>query len=168
MKTLVALLLLPLGLHAQLLQNAGFESGTDGWKIIEKEPISTVTGEAAHAGKSGLRITDESKELGANVSNDRFPVTPGQKVTIGFWGRSTVEGIGAVMVIPYTANNRAILDEKGKQLFLISIKKDLGDWDRYDAEFIVPDEATSVGISIRTWTGSTGTADLDDFELKIE
>lgn len=165
---LAAFFLLPFAAQAQLLTNPGFEDGQDGWKINEKETISTVIGDAAHEGKMGLRINDESKENGANISTDRFPVTPGQKVSIGFFGRSTVEGIGAVMIMPYGAGNRAILNENGKPECVIAIKKDNGDWDRYDAEYTVPDGADSVSISIRTWTGSVGSADLDDFELKIE
>jgi len=169
-KYLSFLLLLPLSLHAadNLLGNPGFEEEQAGWAILEKEPISSVSPDAAHDGKLGLRITDESKENGANVSSDRFPVTPGQKVSLGFWSRSTTEGIGAVMLVPFSSTGRAILNQNGKPECVVAIKKDKGDWDRHDVEYTVPDGASTLGVSIRTWTGSVGTADLDDFELKIE
>lgn len=164
---LILILLVRVAAGAQVLENPGFESGAEAWKINEKEPVSSVVEEAAHEGKLGLHIVDESQTTGANVASQKFPVTAGQKVTLSFWARTGTESLLAVILIPYSANNKAITDENGKFPNSVFVKRKSGDWEHYEHEFAVPDEASAISLSIRSWTGSMGTADLDDFELKI-
>jgi len=73
-----------------------------------------------------------------------------------------------VMLMPFTDGNRPILNENGKPPVVINLDKGTGEWTRYEAEYLVPDEAVFLAISLRTWTKTTGQADFDDFELTIE
>lgn len=161
-------LIFPLVAGAQVLENPGFESGTEGWKISEKEPVSSVVEEAAHEGKLGLHVGDESQTTGANVGSQKVPVSAGQKVSLGFWARTGMDSLLAVIIIPYSENNKPITDENGKFPNAVFIKKKSGDWERYEYEFQVPDGVAAISLSIRSWTSPVGSADLDDFELKIE
>jgi hypothetical protein len=165
---LLLVCLLPLStLHSQLLENPGFEQDMHGWQNAEKSPVSSVVEDAAHEGKAGLRIADELKDGGANITTERFTITPGQKVTLSFWARSTKDAVTAVMIMPYTSSRKAILNEKGKPPVVVNIKKS-ENWERYEAEYTMPDEADAFSVVIRSWTGSVGTTDLDDFDLKVE
>jgi hypothetical protein len=167
-RLLLGITLLPAVLaQAQWLTNPGFESELEGWTVKELTPVSSASAEAAHEGKFGLRLTDEITDNGANISTERFSVTPGQKVTLGFLARSPGGSIAAVMIVPYSSNNKPLMNEQGRPPVTIGIKES-SDWVHYDAEYTVPDEATSVALSIRTWTGPTGIVDLDDFNLEIE
>ena len=164
----LAAFLLPLSaLHSQLLENPGFEDELLGWKIAEKSPVSSVREDAAHQGKAGLRIADELNDAGANITTERFQITPGQKITLSFWARSSKDAISAVMIMPYSSARKPLLTEKGKAPVVINIKKS-ENWERYEAEYTLPDEATTFALGIRSWTGAVGTTDLDDFDLKVE
>jgi hypothetical protein len=154
-------------LHAQLLTNPGFEQGLDGWQNSEKTPVSSAIPEAAHEGKLGLRVNDNVTDGGAYISSDRFDVSPGQTVTLSFWARSPHKTLAAVMITPYDSNKRAILNENGKHPVVVAIKKS-DEWEFYQASYTVVNDAVTVGFAIRSWSGSTGTADFDDFQLKIE
>lgn len=165
--SLLLSLTLPLTLRAEPLANPGFEEGDQGWNISEKIPISSVVADAAHEGQQGLRISDESTEGSANIQSSRIPVESGQTVTLTFWARSNTETLAAVNLIPFTANNRPLSDDNGK-FPAVYLKKGSGDWTFYEHQYVVPDEVTSIGLSIRSWTKSTGVADLDDFSLKVE
>ena len=164
---LSALLLSAPALQAQLLGNPGFEDGLEGWQNAEKSPVSSVVEDAAHTGKGGLRIADELTDGGANLTTERFPVTPGQKITLRLWARSSKDAITAVMITPYFSTRKPILTENGKPPVLINIKKS-DDWEPYETEYVLPDEAAAFSIAIRSWTGAVGTTDLDDFELTLE
>ncbi len=159
-------LLFPIAAQAQLLENPGFEFSKNGWKISEPKPTSSISEEAAHTGKFGLKLVDESAEGGANVVSERFPVTPGQKVTLSFWARSNKDTFAAVVLVPF-AGSKSISDDKGR-FPSVYIKRNSDEWTQYDFEYLVPDEITDLAISVRSWTASIGTADLDDFELRIE
>ncbi len=155
------------GLHAQLLSNPGFESGMEGWKTNEQTPISTVTKEAAHTGEMGLRVNDQIETDGARFFSDAFTVSPGQKVTISFWARSSQGDTAAVSLQSLGARNRAITGENGQPPLVIGIKAS-ADWKQYSGSCIVPDEAESMIIGIRSWTKAKGVVDIDDFELTVE
>jgi hypothetical protein len=167
MRTLFSLatmvLLASTSLSANQLTNPGFESEFNEWKVQEKQPVSSVTQEAAHTGTFGLHLSGP----GARIESERMEVVPGQKVTLEFWARATSNGLAVVMLVPYGGNKRPILNEKGNPPVIIVAKKSV-EWSPYKVEFSAPEDATSFGIWIRSWTGSKGEADLDDFSLKIE
>lgn len=60
------------------LPNAGFEEKTASWNATGDQGMSVAIPEAAHSGKLGLRVTDDSKTLGSSLAAPRFPVTPGK------------------------------------------------------------------------------------------
>lgn len=158
-----AALLASTTLHANQLTNPGFESEFHEWKVQEKQPVSSVTQEAARSGSSGLHLSGP----GARIESERLEILPGQKATLEFWARATANGLGVVMLVPYGGNKRPILNEKANPPVIIVVKKS-AEWVPYKVEFPSPEEATSIGVWIRSWSRSKGEADLDDFSLKIE
>jgi hypothetical protein len=164
----LSICLLPISLlHAQLLENPGFEQELKGWQIKEKSPMSSAAESAAREGKAGLHIADESSDSGASLSSERFAANPGQKVTLTFWARATKDKLAAVMIMPYGTDRKAIPNEEGKAPVVIAINES-GDWERYEAELVLPAETATFAVSIHSWPGAMGSADLDDFELKLE
>lgn len=150
-------------LNAGQLTNPGFESELSEWKVQEKQPVSSLTKEAAHEGTLGLHLAGP----GARLESERLDVVPGQKVTLEFWARATTNGLGVVMLVPYGGNKRPILNEKNSPPVVIVLKKS-EEWTPYKTEFIAPENAVYIGIWVRSWSGAKGEADLDDFSLKIE
>lgn len=158
------LVMLPIAiLHAGQLTNPGFETDFQEWKVQEKQPVSSLTQAAAHGGNLGLHVSGP----GARLESERLEVVPGQKVTLEFWARATSNGLGVVMLVPYGGNKRPILNEKNSPPVVIVVKKS-PEWTPYKVEFTSPEEATHIGIWIRSWSGAKSEADFDDFSLKIE
>lgn len=164
-RLLITFLLVPLAAGAQFLENPGFEDGDQGWG--KPDPASAVVAEAAHGGKLGLRIELKGDGDRARVDSVKFPVEAGQKVTLGFWARTASPQKFAVMLFAFNSANKPVTNENGKPLVTIGIRSSAG-WTHYEEACTLPDEASTVSVGIRSWTGATGTVDLDDFELKIE
>lgn len=163
---LIAFLVAPLIAAAQLLENPGFESGDLGW-VIKYAATASVVAEAAHDGKLGLRLHIQDGAERAHVDSAKLPIDAGRKVKLGFWARASSDQTGGVVLQAFSPNNKPIVDDNGKPLLTVGIRDSPG-WTRFDKEITLPDEATSVAIAIRSWTGSSGTIDVDDFELTLE
>lgn len=159
-------LFLPFVAEAQLLENPGFESGDLGW-VIKYAATASVAAEAAHDGKLGLRLHFQNGAERAHVDSAKLPIEAGRKVKLGFWARASSDQTGGVVLQAFSPNNKPIVDDNGKPLLTIGIRNSPG-WTRFDKEITLPDEASSVAIAIRSWTGSSGTIDVDDFELTLE
>ena len=137
------------------LANPGFENGQEGWKIKD-QGISQVEAEAAHTGKSGLRINDESPDLGSDVTCARFNTEPGKKVTVRCWARF-IEGDGSGLC----GSARSCLIPPHCILKSRSIPKDARDWRKR----VVP--CSEDAIEGEIWIIlSTPCWRLDDFELE--
>jgi hypothetical protein len=154
-------------LQAQILGNPGFESEWEGWKVEEKLSPPELTGEAAHSGKSGLRITTETEGNGVKITSDPIEVSPGQKLSLRFQARSSRSALAAVMLVPQGADKRPLFNELGKPPVFIGIRKS-DDWESYEAQYLVPGEAVAVSLWIRSWSKAAAIVDFDDFELNIE
>ncbi len=155
-------------LQAQLLTNPGFENDLNDWQIKEKRPISFAVAEAAFEGKLGLRLNDEATDAGANLTTEKFEVTPGQKISLGFMARSSNGSLAAVLLSPILSDGAPLLDEKGQPSVVAVPIKSSPDWSPYRKEYTVPEGVTSFTVSIRSWSTPTGVVDIDNFELRVE
>ena len=163
---LIIFLLTPFIAEAQPLENPGFESGDQEW-VIKNPATASVAAEAAHDGKLGLRLRIGDDAERAHVDTAKLPLDAGRKVKLGFWARTSSDQTGGVVLLAFSSNNKPVVDENGKPLLTVGIRNS-PEWTHFEKEFTLPDEVSSVAIAIRSWTGSSGTIDLDDFELKIE
>ena len=149
-----------------VLPNPGFEDGMDPWWI--NETASHITAQAAHTGAMGLRAgADRYVPTGAQVDCGRFPVTPGQELTVKFWAR-TKTGNGGVFLMFYDAANKTINDPALKAsggIPVCTVSQTDGQWHEYTLQAKAPQGATQVTIWVHTWGGSIGYIDVDDFTL---
>lgn len=147
------------------LANPGFEDGQAGWKVKDVG-ISRVDGEAAHSGKSGLRINDESPDLGSDVACARFNTEPGKKVTVRCWARF-IEGDGLGVYLRFYKGDGSCLNSADLNTEIkFVIPKDARDWQKFELSAPAPEEAIEGEIWIRSWSHAVVKADLDDFELE--
>jgi len=147
------------------LANPGFENGQEGWKIKD-QGISQVEAEAAHTGKSGLRINDESPDLGSDVTCARFNTEPGKKVTVRCWARF-IEGDGLGVYLRFYKGDGSCLNTAALHTEIkIVIPKDARDWRKFELSAPAPEDAIEGEIWIRSWSHAVLKADLDDFELE--
>jgi len=147
------------------LLNPGFEDGQNGWKFKDKG-ISLVLGEAAHSGKSGLRINDDSPDLGSDVACARFATEPGKKVIARCWARY-IEGDGLGVYLRFYKGDGTCLNslELNNEIKVV-IPKDTLDWKKFEVPALAPEEAIEGEIWIRSWSHALVKAELDDFELE--
>lgn len=143
------------------LPNPGFEEGEAGWSFENDPGIGAVVPEAAASGRLGLRMTDESTELGSDVSSARIPVTPGMGLRLTFRAR-LLSGSGIGVFVRYYDTRRRRLSERDAANIPPSIKG----WQVHTLDTIVPDRAASVELWIRSYEGTRLVADLDDFTLE--
>ena len=145
--------------------NPGFEDGQKGWSFKDSG-ISLVLGEAAHSGKAGLRINDESPDDGSDIACARFVTEPGKKVTARFWAR-LVEGDGVGVYLRFFKGDGTCLNTKELETEIIKvIPGETRDWQQFELSANVPEEAIEGEIWIHSYSSSQVKADLDDFELE--
>lgn len=146
------------------LLNPGFEDGQTGWRFKDSG-ISLVLGDAAHSGKSGLRINDESPDDGSDVACARFVTEPGKKVTASFWARF-VEGEGVGVYLRFYKGDGTCLNTKELETEIITvIPAETRDWQKFELSANVPEEAIEGEIWIRSWSHTIVKAEFDDFGL---
>jgi len=153
--------------QSNLLKNPGFEDGDQFWKLGDKEGMATITPEAAKKGKNGLRIVDKSAEQGSGVISERFPVTPGQKVKLVFWAKTLDPKFISVCIVPF-AQDKSWTTDGSEKLPAVALDDATGKWKKYELEFVAMDHMDAVAIWIHSWSSSQGTADFDDFDLRIK
>ncbi len=170
---LLACLMLPafqslLSQENTLLLNPGFENDMEGWKAPAGGPPPALSGEAAHEGGQGLRISDPDAETSCHLSSDSVPVDPGQKVKLAFWARSSSPAFMGVSVSFRTPKGKWIVGENDEKPPTCAIQNSHGEWRRYELEATAPDAAAAVVIWIHSYQKTTGEADLDDFDLAVQ
>jgi hypothetical protein len=173
MKTLVSGFSLSLVLAAAVaaaekviaLPNAGFEEKTASWNATNDHGMSAAVPEAAHSGKLGLRVTDESGSLGSSLAAQRFPATPGKNYEVRFHAR-LVKGEGiAVYLRFYNAKGEFLNTPALKNQINVAIRRDAADWKAFAKKGVAPAGATQVEVWVHSFTDKTVTADFDDFVL---
>ena len=140
------------------IPNPGLEDGTRGWRI--SEDVSKASPDAAHTGKSGLRVKiDTGRPYGSSAYTARLPVKASEKITLSFWAKASKSMMGVYLNF-YNQSGKTIKTSKKKQ---ISINKADGQWHEYKLSSKPPENAVSVDAWIHAWSNTTGTVDLDDF-----
>lgn len=169
LRSLVSFLLLCASVSAAfaapVLPNGGFEDGLSGW--VTKDAMSQVTPEAAHTGKSGLRVTDNDAAKGSDLMSAKLPVVAGQQLALTFAAKAQGDFL-AVYLWFNDAAGRPVKDETKKHtggMPAVGVKKGAGEWTPYSLKAVVPEGAATVSIWVHSWSSATGTADFDDFEI---
>lgn len=150
---------------APVLPNGGFEEGLAGW--VTKDTMSQVSPEAAHSGKSGLRITDADTQKGSDLMSAKLPVAAGQALTLTFSAKSQGDFSGVYLWFSDAAG-RPVKDEAKKYsggMPSVGVKKGAGEWTPYALKAVVPEGAVTVSVWVHSWGSATGAADFDDFEI---
>jgi len=143
------------------LPNSGFEEDGYLWAVSGS---AQVTPEAAHTGKSGLRVgTAAYSTDGASVTSARLPVTPGQNITLAFQVRSQApcsgaylwfyDDAGKVLKVPRGMNTACWISETNNV------------WSPHSLQAAVPAGAATVAVWVHASPGVPGIADYDDFVL---
>lgn len=153
------------------LPDPGFEEGSGkGWSIGDE--ISTLTPEAAHSGKMGLRIgTPAYSARGSAVTSARLPVTPGQTLTVTFWAKGEPNHAGVFLYFynaagkQVTAKAAAGQAKGGGGQPARAIDKPAGQWQQYDLKAQAPEGAAFVSLWLHSYSGGRFVIDLDDFAL---
>lgn len=164
---LIATLWLSLGVaagDALPLTNPGFEEELTGWTVLDVSgAASTVSAEAAHQGKAGLRVVDESDSLSAKVLGTPIPVEPGTTYRVNFWARTSTPGRMGVFLRFETARHQIIDPEN---LAYSTVNGAADEWVQYSVEAKAPEEAASLTIWVHSYSRMTGSVDFDDFSLE--
>lgn len=147
------------------LMNPGFEDGQAGWKFADKG-ISKVLPEAAHSGKTGLRIDDESPDLGSDVSCARFATEPGKVIKARCWAR-LIEGGGVGIFLRCFKGDGTMLNTRDlNNEIKVIVPDSTRDWTKFEVTGTAPEEAIECDIWIRSWSHAIVRAEIDDFELE--
>ncbi len=129
--------------------------------------MSEVTADAAHTGKFGLRISDNDKRNGSQLHSSRYPVKPGDELTLTFDAKADGNFM-AVYIWPRDVNGKLLKNGSGRGdgLNSVAIKGGDGSWKSYSVSQVMPEGAETVSIWVHSWSSSTGTADFDNFKLE--
>ena len=147
------------------LPNPGFEEQTASWNAANDQGMSVAIPEAAHGGKLGLRVTDDSKTLGSSLAAQRFPATPGKNYEVRFHGRS-VKGEGiAVYLRVYNEKGEFLNTPALKNQINVPIRRADTEWKAYSKKGVAPAGTVQVEVWIHSFTANVVTADFDDFVL---
>ena len=155
---------------ALTLSNPGFENQLTGWDSQEDNGMSKVIAEAAHTGKFGLRVTDDSDTAGSSISSQRIPVTEGKTYQVQFYARVlSGDGIGVYLrflkadgkqVAPATEEEKTAGPKPAVQ-----VDKNQLAWLQFTGTKTAPNEAVSMVIYIHSYSKHKVMADFDDFAL---
>jgi len=145
------------------LPNPGFEDGNANWFLSDKG-MSRIIPEAAHAGKFGLRVVDTSDTIGSSCRSAQVPVTPGKTYALHFWARAQ-EGDGAVGVYLqyFDAKGRNLTTSDLNEEYILPIPGSTNTWQARALYGTAPAGSAALAVWVHAFTGSKGTADLDDF-----
>lgn len=148
------------------LSDAGFEQETRGWKTSpDDQGMSEFTAEAAHAGKLGLRVVDNTSEGGSSAYSARVPVKAGWIYRLSFQAR-VLSGSGAGVYLRFLDGQGKYLNPVPKQNDLVGLdsagKKG---WKEYSVQAMAPETAVAADIWIHSFKRDIITADFDDFML---
>lgn len=153
----------PLSAEITTLTSPGFERGLKGWKVSETDPpMSVVAEKAAHNGKQGLHVTDQSDSTGANVRSKPIKVEPGTKIELSFQA-CNLQGDSFLAVSLVFLNK----DQTWFEGVRPSVEITETEWEKYELQATTPEGATAFFVWIHSWKRSKGEAYLDDFDLKV-
>jgi len=154
------------GDSGQLLRNGGFELGSWAWRI-PKNGMGSVSDEQAATGQHSLKIVDESKKRGSNISSARLPIDgPGSFELRGKVFRASGNGVG--MYLKYWDANGKLLnktDHRGWISGVTTAQGPVGEWAPFKCRFTAPPDTASLQIWIHSANAAKVAAYLDDLEI---
>lgn len=139
----------PLAAHAEVIDNAGFESGLSGWT---SSAGVTADGADVHGGALAARLADDTAALTAMLTS---AVAADAVSSFGFWARSDA-GVLSLVVLNYSDGT-----DSGTDVSLF----DLGntDWTFYDLSAALAAGKTLVGFTV--YGSSAAATFIDDVVL---
>ena len=147
--------------------NGGFEDGITGWKASAEDAaanLSTVSPEAAHSGKNGLRVKQDENGPGSWIQSTKVPVGEGKNYRVNFWARCVQpSGIG-VWVQFFDAEGKAI-SIPDPNLASKQIAQNATEWTEYHLVVAIPAGCVAMTISVHAYSHHGCLADFDDFTL---
>jgi len=147
---------------SNLIQNAGFESGREGWSDAFSK--GEVVSDVAHSGEHSFYLKNDDAKSAASFEQ-ALDVQPGQKLYFSIWVKGQdVKGPGAGIKI------ESFNDSKYSDGFLPVNKTGTFDWTQVTGDFTVPRSATRTIVSLYLQkylsSGTTGEAWFDDVEVR--
>ena len=148
------------------LINAGFEEGVQGWTASAEDmaaKLSTVVPEAAHTGKTGLRVTQADGGPGSWLQSSRTPVEAGKNYRLQFWAR-TLKTSGAGVWVQFFDDDRHEVKGAASNLS-VQVLQDSPEWTSYPLDVRAPAGATNMTFAVHCYSKRPTLADFDDFTL---
>ena len=164
----LALLLTGTALSAATLldvPNLDFEQGLAHWTT--RNAMGTAEPRAAHSGKLGLAIRDDSATVGSDLLSAPFPVRQGAVYRLTFWARrlnETSQGT-SVYIRYFDANGKMLLDRRSGEVVLsMELSRN---WRENRLHFCPRDpKAVTARIWIHSANGALAHDALDDLRLE--
>jgi len=154
---------------ANLVKNAGFESGADahglpvGWWLWEQQKglaKCALDATVRHSGAKSFRVTLAKPGYATLIAPD-IPVAPGEKLDVSVWVRAkdfaAKDASGTITV------NAAFRREDGKFLRFVKFGKPVpeGKWQQFSAEATIPSGSSKLAVEVGIRNAS-GTVWFDD------
>ena len=147
------------------IPNAGFEEGAQSWVSSAEDKaanLSTVTAEAAHTGKAGLRVNQPDGGPGSWFQSTRTPVDAGGRYRVAFWAR-TLKTSGIGVWVQFFDDDRK--EVKAPATIAAQVPQDSPEWSQVGIDVQVPAGATSLTLSVHCYSKRPTLADFDDFTV---
>lgn len=146
--------------------NPGFEEGEAHWSRAD-HGMSKVTPEAAHSGRLGLRVADDSMRSGSSCRSAPVPAVPGKTYALRFWARA-LDGVGAVGVYQqyFDAEGRNLTTPERNGEIVAVVPAGTAEWRAFTLYGKAPEKAAALAVWIHAFDSERGKADLDDFSVE--
>jgi len=149
-----------------LLRNGGFELGDWRWRV-PADGIGSISTTQAASGKQSLRIVDESKDAGSNVSSGRIAVPEAGRYELR--GKVyPVSGDGVGLYVKFLDGERKLLNSVSAQGHIAdigSVGGSSGKWEAFAFPFDAPKGATHMQVWIHSYNAAVVEACLDDVQI---
>ncbi len=145
------------------LADPGFEIGS-GWEIGGS--MATITSEAAHTGRKGLRVIDRDESRGSNVRSARVHVPETRPVALRFFARTRAAGVGVYLDF-YDAEGVLLTDPGRHGQVILSVPNTGNAWKDFILTAVPPQDTASATVWIHSFNRAVVEADLDDFKLSV-
>ena len=148
------------------LPNPGYEQQLADWHIAGNDNgFTQLAPEAARNGQYGVRVTDDSPEVGSSFFSSPLPTKPGKTYKLRFWSR-LLEGHGlAVYLVFYGDRGAQLNTQERNNVNLTFVSRDAVDWKPFEVTGVAPEGARTVKVWVHSITKSQVTGDIDDLSL---
>ncbi len=149
-----------------LLPNADFEEGLQGWNNAKDNGMSSILTNAAYSGKMGLRVSDADPKAGSSLISLKQKAEAGKKYSLKFSGRILSEKGSLAVYLRF-------FDGAGKQLnpypnFMHLIEfRDTPTWKPFEKTFESPVGTEFFDVWIHSYDSVVVEAELDQLEVNL-